>query len=61
MHKLLSTAEAAELLGVAEQTLRLWRYNKRQPIHSVKIGRIVKYDEADIRAFVERLKVSRIA
>ena len=54
--RLLSSREAAELLGLREQTLSLWRCVKRQPQPTyVKIGsRAVKYRLRDLEAFIER-------
>ena len=54
--RLLSSREAAELLGLREQTLALWRCVKRQPQPTyVKIGsRAVKYRLRDLEAFIER-------
>lgn len=51
--KLLSTEEAAEMLGVKEHTLRDWRSTKRYPLAYVKVGRNVRYRQEDIQAFIE--------
>lgn len=53
MEKLLTPAQTAELLGIKEQTLTVWRCTKRYPLPYVKVGRSVKYREADVRAFIE--------
>ena len=49
---LLSTFEAAEFLGVPRETLAVWRMRKTGPRYS-KIGRHVKYRQADLDAWVE--------
>ena len=51
--KALSTAEAAELLGVSTRTLAKWRCKTtRKPLPFVKIGRqVVTYLPSDIAAF----------
>lgn len=53
MEKLLTPAQTAELLGVKEQTLTVWRCTKRYPLAYVKVGRSVMYREADVRQFIE--------
>jgi predicted DNA-binding transcriptional regulator AlpA len=47
-HKLLSDPEAAELLCVNPQTLAVWRCKKRYNLPYIKVGRKVRYREADI-------------
>ena len=42
MDKLLSTGEAAAYLGMAEQTLRLWRTQRKGPAF-VRVGRLIRY------------------
>ena len=51
--KLYTSDEAAAFLGVSRETLSLWRCTKRYNLPFVKIGRLVKYKEADLLAFVE--------
>lgn len=53
MCKLLTPHEAAEMLQVKESTLRIWRYTKRYPLPYIKTGRLVRYKESDVRAFIE--------
>lgn len=57
--KLLSQAEAAKLLGLAPETLSVWRCTKRYNLPYIKVGRLVKYREADLMAFVESRRISR--
>lgn len=48
----LTSQQAAEHLGIAENTLRQWRTSGRYRIPYVKIGRIVKYAAADLDRFI---------
>lgn len=52
MTKLLRLSEAAEVLGVPENTLRFWRTQGTGP-PSAKIGRRVVYREADLKAWID--------
>ncbi|HEY9784245.1 MAG TPA: helix-turn-helix domain-containing protein [Candidatus Obscuribacterales bacterium] len=54
---LLTRREAAEYLGVAEQTLAIWKSSGRYNLPCVKIGRIVRYRKRELDQFVERLKI----
>ena len=49
----LTPKEAAKELGVAPETLAIWRCTKRYPLSYVKIGRKVFYRVEDIIAFIE--------
>lgn len=49
---LLSTEEAADYLGVPEGTMRYWRYRRIGPRYS-RLGRAVKYRQADLDVFLE--------
>lgn len=55
---LLSRKEAAAYLGVAEQTLALWKCTGRYGLKCVKIGRLVKYRKQDLDAFIGKNLVS---
>ena len=50
---LLNRKQAAIYLGVAEQTLAIWKSTNRYNLPVVKIGRLVKYKKADLDAFIE--------
>ena len=52
--KLLSRAEAAKFLGLAEQTLAVWASEKRYPLPFMRIGRRVLYKLSDLEKFIER-------
>jgi excisionase family DNA binding protein len=53
--KLYETTEAAEFLGVKPTTLEAWRVRGGK-LPFLKIGRLVKYAESDLLAFVEQSK-----
>ena len=48
-----SAREAADILGIREETLAVWRCTKRYPLSYVKIGRKVFYRGQDLKAFIE--------
>lgn len=49
---LLTRREAAAYLGVAEQTLAVWKCTGRRLLPFVKIGRLVRYRKTDLDAFI---------
>jgi excisionase family DNA binding protein len=51
---LLTAAEAAEALAISERNL--WGLTDRGEIPVVRLGRCVRYDPADLRAFIEARK-----
>lgn len=52
MEQLLSITQVAETLGVPEASLRYWRHIGTGPA-SIKVGRHVRYRQADIDAWLE--------
>jgi len=50
--KLLTTPEAANLLGLKPETLEIWRWAGRGP-NFYKLGRAVRYKQADLDAFID--------
>ena len=50
--KLITEHETAERLSIRVCTLRKWRWEGRGP-RFVKIGAAVRYDPADVDAFIE--------
>lgn len=56
--RLLTQAEAAEILSVAAQTLSVWRSSKRYDLPYSKIGRNVRYRHSDVLAFIESRMVN---
>lgn len=53
--KLLNVIEAAELLGISINTIYGWAYQKKITYH--KIGRLLKFYEDDLLAWIEERKV----
>ena len=51
--KLLTTEEAAAVLGKAPGTLVVWRCTKRYDLPFLKIGGSVRYREEDLLAFLD--------
>ena len=51
--KLLTPAEAAEILGIKVDTLTIWRSTKRYPLPFVRVGRRIKYKAEDVLSFIE--------
>ena len=49
---LLSRKEAAEYLGVSEQTLAIWKCTQRYALPVVKVGRLAKYRKTDLDEFI---------
>ena len=50
--RLLKEAEAAAILNIEVPTLRRWRWAGKPP-RFIKIGAAVRYDMADLEAFIE--------
>ena len=51
--RLLSPDEAADFLGVQKSTLAVWRCVQRYPLPFVRIGRLIRYRQTDLEAFVQ--------
>jgi predicted DNA-binding transcriptional regulator AlpA len=51
--KLLDAPRAAEFLGISRNTLAGWRCSKRYSVPYIKIGRLVRYRQADLVAFLD--------
>jgi len=56
--ELLTTQEAAALLGVEAQTLAIWRCKKRYSLKYIKVGGIVKYRRRHIEQFLDERTVT---
>jgi excisionase family DNA binding protein len=53
MHKpLLTKEDVSEILGVSTGTLAVWRTTKRYNLPYVKSGRLIRYREEDVEAFI---------
>ena len=55
---LLKTREAARRLGVASGTLSNWRHRGQGPAF-VRLGRAIRYDEADLARFIAQGRAAR--
>lgn len=55
---LLTPEQTAEILAVKPQTLAAWRCLGRGGLPYKKIGRCVRYDAADVEAWLERRTVT---
>jgi hypothetical protein len=49
--------QTAQVLGCSKALLRKWRVGKEGPAH-VKIGRLVRYREDDLTAFVSACRIA---
>ena len=58
-NRLLSRKEAAQLLGVSEMTLAIWKSTKRYDLPCVKMGALAKYRYGDLMAFIEKRTVNK--
>ncbi|HXW59374.1 MAG TPA: helix-turn-helix domain-containing protein [Solirubrobacteraceae bacterium] len=52
--QLLTTAEAAQMLKLRESTLR--EHTRRGLVPCIRIGRLIRYDAADLAAWLETIK-----
>jgi excisionase family DNA binding protein len=57
---LYDNAQAAAYLGLAENTLSVWRCVGRYDIPFIKVGRLVRYRKSALDAFLERRTHSRV-
>ena len=55
---LLTTVQAAQILGIKPQTLAYWRCVKRYGLPYVKVGKNCRYKRSDIEAFIENRRVA---
>ena len=53
---LLNERAAAQILGCTASALRKWRLFGRGPAY-IRVGRLIRYREADLAAFIERNRV----
>ncbi|NBQ67605.1 MAG: DNA-binding protein [Nitrosomonadaceae bacterium] len=52
--QLLNSRQAADYLGIAVETLNVWRCTKRYDLSYIKVGRLVKYRKSALDSFLER-------
>lgn len=57
-NRLLSRQEAAEFLGVKEDTLAVWLSTRKYDLPVVKVGRLARYRYSDLLDFIERRTVN---
>jgi excisionase family DNA binding protein len=57
LNDLLKSEEVASLTGLSLETLAQWR-SQRRGIPYLKVGRAVRYDPADVQAYLEGCRVS---
>jgi excisionase family DNA binding protein len=57
LNDLLKPEEVAQLTGLSQETLAQWR-SQRRGIPYLKVGRAVRYDLADVQAYLEGCRVS---
>lgn len=51
--KLITPDQAADILGISEGTLTVWRSTGRYELPFVKVGSKVMYNPDDIQTFIE--------
>ena len=56
---LLKAAEAAKVLGISKS--KLWSMTAGREIPYVRIGKSVRYDPADLRAWIDSRKIEALA
>jgi excisionase family DNA binding protein len=57
LSELLTAEQVATLTGLSIETLAQWR-SRRRGIPYLKVGRMVRYDPADVQTYLEGCKVS---
>lgn len=55
---LLSEQQTAQLLGIKPATLQVWRCTKRYALAYIKVGRLVRYRQSAVLAFLESREVA---
>lgn len=53
----LNNNQAAAYIGVTPRTLEVWRCTKRHQIPFIKVGRLVKYRQSALDAFLDQQTV----
>lgn len=57
---LLTPKETSQLIGVGNDTLAVWRCNKRYNLPYIKVGRLVRYRLSDVEAFLSERRVEKV-
>ena len=55
--ELVKPKKTADLLGVTEDTLAIWRCTQRYDLPYVRVGKSIMYDLKDVVNFIERRKI----
>ena len=50
---LIDDIATGKILGIETSTLAVWRSTKRYALPYVKVGRLIRYRESDVEAFIE--------
>lgn len=58
--KLLNVEEAAAYLAIKPGTLRIWKCTNRYQIPYVRVGRLIKYHQADLDNFLSKRRVEPV-
>ena len=53
---MLTTKEAARVLGMSHRTLQRWRYERRGPPH-YRVGKALRYRLEDLHEYLEKRRV----
>lgn len=56
---LFTEQQAAEFLGVKPSSLQVWRSTKRYALSYIKVGRLVRYRQSALQAFLASREVAR--
>jgi len=59
--ELLTRRQAAEYLGISEQTLAIWKCQNRYSLPVIKVGRLAKYKRSDLDRFLSKRTVDTTA
>jgi excisionase family DNA binding protein len=55
---LFNNSEAADYIGITPSTLEVWRCTKRYQIAFIRVGRLIKYRQSALDAFLEQQTVN---
>ncbi len=58
--KLLTTSQAAEVLGIKPETLVAWRHYGRYGLAFTRVGRSIRYPADSVVQFIERRTVTSL-
>lgn len=58
--ELMTTKEAADYLKLSEQTLRIWRCQKKIDLPYIRTGRYIRYDKKEVDIFLNKNSFSLV-